>query len=86
VAPERSENGNYKHGSVSSADSKADQRAAENLKARWLGACVAYPKWIDKLISAGYLRPSERHRAEAVRGALDRLRKRSKETMEEEWR
>jgi hypothetical protein len=48
--------------------------------------CVAHPKWIDKLISAGYLRRSERHRAEAVREALDRLRKRSKERMEGEWR
>jgi hypothetical protein len=48
--------------------------------------CVAHPKLIDKLISAGYLRPSERHRAEAVKEALDRLRKRSKERMEEEWR
>ena len=44
--------------------------------------CVAHPKWIDKLISAGYLRPSERHRVDAVRDALDRLRKRSKERME----
>jgi hypothetical protein len=46
---------------------------------------VAHPKVIDKLISAGYLRPSERHRAEAVREALDRLRKRSKEILGKEW-
>jgi hypothetical protein len=43
---------------------------------------VAHPNWIDKLISAGYLRSSERHRVVAVREALDRLRKRSKEFME----
>jgi hypothetical protein len=78
----------------SSADSNLDQRrAGDNKKmVRILNMNnvvempyrVAHPKWIDKLISAGYLRSSERHRAGAVREALDRLRKRSKEFMEGE--
>jgi hypothetical protein len=81
---------------VSSADIESDQQAAGDSKklVRILNMNdvvempyrVAHPKWIDRLISGGYLRSSERHRAVAVREAIDRLRKRSKEILEGNWR